>query len=462
MTHRILLASSDSQQTDIVRRGLEGSGVTLAIATSAGEVPRLIDRDRVAALLIDLSLGAGEGSELLKRVAGERPWLPVVVLADADQAACALKQGAVDFVDPAAPELRLRTALRNALMQGRLRAELREAARAQRSVRGLETLVGRSPAFLRSKELLERAAQKDIAVLLIGETGAGKESAARALHAESDRATSPFIAVRCASLSADRLGVELFGERDGRVGAFEEARGGTVYLDQVEHLGADHQERLLEVLQESYVRRLGDPRSIPVNVRVVAATCHDQSQWAAHGVREDLLHRIGVFPIEVPPLRDRVEDIELLALGCMKRFAERHDKLIRGIEPAALEALSAHDWPGNLPEFETAIERAVLVADRERLTLQTLPAGVVSALPSGQDAALRLMDPASVDPLASLLSSEDVRPFEELERQILVHALKCTHWNVLETARRLRIGRATVYRKIERFGLTRSGDRSVV
>jgi two-component system, NtrC family, response regulator HydG len=461
MTHRILFASSDPQLTSLVRRGLEGSGVTLSVATSAGEVPRLIDRERVAALIIDLELDNGQADELLERVVGALPELPVVVLTSPDGAADALKAGAVDYVDRAETGLRLRTALRNALTQGRLRAELREAARAQRSDRGLETLTGRAPAFLRAKELLERAAQKDVAVLLVGETGSGKERAARALHAESDRATRPFVAVRCGSLPPEQLGAELFGTRDGHPGALEEAEGGTVYLDQVERLTSEHQARLLEVLQESYVRRIGDPRSIPVDVRIVAATTHDPGQWTTHGIREDLQFRLGVFPIQLPPLRERAEDVELLTLACLKRFAKQHGKSMHTIDPSALDALRAHDWPGNLPELESALERAVLVANGNAVTAAMLPSHVTSALTPGTDAAsLRLIDQS--DPLAELATSDDVRPFEEQERRILVHALKCTHWNVLETARRLRIGRATVYRKIDRFGLTRSSDRGVI
>lgn len=461
MTHRILLASSDPQQTSLVRRGLEGSGVSLSVATAAAEVPRLIDRERVAALVIDLALEGDQGATLLERVVAALPELPVVVLAEQERAAVALRDGAVDFVGRDETGLRLRTALRNALTQGRLRAELRDAARAQRSDRGLATMTGRTPALLRAKELLERAAQKDVAVLLVGETGTGKERAARALHAESDRATRPFVAVRCGSLAADRLGVELFGERDGHAGAFEEAEGGTVYLDQVERLSSEHQARLLEVLQESYVRRMGDPRSIPVHVRVVASTTHDPAQWTADGLREDLQYRLGVFPIHLPPLRERTDDLELLALAGLKRFAKQHGKSMTSIELSALEVLAAHDWPGNLPELESAIERAVLVGDGDVLKAAMLPKNVLSAVaPGGDAAAFRLVDQA--DPLAKLASSEDVRPFEEQEKRILVHALKCTQWNVLETARRLRIGRATVYRKIERFGLSRSPDRSVI
>lgn len=461
MTHRILLASSDPHQTSIVKRGLEGSGISLSVATAAGEVPRLIDRERVAVLIIDLALEAGQGTELLERVVSARPELPVIVLAEGDEAAAALRNGAVDFVESTGQGLRLRTALRNALRQGRLRGDLREASRVQRSDRGLAALVGRSPAFLRSKQLLERAAQKDVAVLLIGESGTGKEQAARALHLESDRAPRPFIAVRCGSLPADRLGVELFGERDGAPGAFEEAQGGTIYLDQVERLDAEQQARLLEVLQESYVRRLGDPRSIPVDVRIVAATHHDPAGWAAEGVREDLQHRLGVFPIHLPPLRERVEDIELLALAGLKRLAQRHGKTLQSVESGALEALAAHDWPGNLPELESSLERALLVAEAGVVRASMLPKVVQSAVAAAADGgALRLVDEA--DPLAELASSDEVRPFEEQEKRILVHALKSTRWNVLETARRLRIGRATVYRKIERFGLSRSPGRSVI
>ena len=461
MNHQVLLASGDAELCGRVRYGLDGSALVLTLAGSAGEVPRLFDRCRYDALIIDLALEAGQGPELLARVSAALPDLPVVVLGDDEQSADGLRTGAVDYVQRGEFGLRLRTALRNALMQGKLRRQVRELARDRRRVAGLESFTGRSPSFLRSQELLERASRMDAAVLLVGEAGCGKARAARALHNESSRAEHPFITVRCDVTSGDLLLAELFGDQHGRPGAFEEAAGGTVYVDRVDRLSEDAQARLLEVLQESHVRRPGESRSIPVNVRIIASTTGDTQNSDGQGLRQDLEYRLSVFPVPVPSLRERSEDIELLALSCLERLANVHGHAAQQIDKLALQALIAHDWPGNLLELEAAIERAVLVAGGECLQLEMFPRQVRSAIVPEEDAAaLRLVN--ARDPLAGIEASDAVVPLEEQEKRILVHALRCTNWNIVETARRLEIGRATVYRKIERFGLSRSSERGVI
>lgn len=458
MTHRILLASGDDSLVSRVRDGLHGSGVELLTAGGAAEVPRLIDRERIVALVIDPRLEAGRGPELLERVAQARPELPVIWIAPEDRAADGLRGGALDFVDPEHVGLRLRTVLRNALTHARLTRRLGELVRDRRREAGFDGVVGATPGMLRAKRLMEAAAQKDVAALFVGEAGTGKRRAARALHVESARADRPFLAIPCGSLSPDRLGIELFGRQGERPGAFEEACGGTVFLEDVDRLGADAQHRLLEVLQASYVRRIGDTHSIPTNARVLASTTVRPEEWSASGVREDLQFRLAVYPIELPSLRDRQDDLELLALDHLRRFAERSGSgASTRFQPQALAAIAAHDWPNNLPELESAVERAALAADGAAIDVEHLPGSVREALATADDATdLRLLQRASSDPLADLATEDDVRPFEEQEQRILEHALKCTNWNVLETARRLRIGRATVYRKIERFGLRRS------
>lgn len=458
MTHRILLASGDSPLVARVRDGLHGSGVELLLAGGAAEVPRLIDRERVGALVIDPRLESGRGPELLERVVAARPELPVIWLAPEELAGEALRGGAFDFVDPEHVGLRLRTVLRNALAHGRLTRNLNQLVRDRRREAGFATLVGGSPGMQRAKRLMEAAAQKDVAALFVGEPGVGKRDAARALHVESARASRPFVAIPCASLAPDCLGHELFGRAGERAGAFEEASGGTVFLEDVDRLGADAQHRLLEVLQASYVRRIGDTHSTPVSARVLASTTVRPEDWAASGVREDLQFRLAVYPIELPPLRERRSDVEQLALLHLDRFAARKgDGASARMQPQALAAIAAYDWPNNLPELESAVERAALAAGGAAIDVDHLPTCVREALATADDAAdLRLVQRGASDPLAELATKDDVRPFEEQEQRILEHALKCTNWNVLETARRLRIGRATVYRKIERFGLRRS------
>ena len=306
-------------------------------------------------------------------------------------------------------------------------------------------MVGASPAAHRLFALVARAAQDDVTVLIRGETGTGKELVARALHYNGPRKARPFRVVDCASLPENLIENELFGHERGaftgadrrRIGTFEEADGGTVFLDEIGDMPAALQTKLLRVLQERQVQRLGGGAPVEVDVRILAATNRDLDEAMAEGTfRRDLYYRLAEFPILVPPLRERREDIPLLATHFLKLHAEKLESDVAAIDAEAVELLLRHDWPGNVRELESAINRAVLLETSDRLQAPSL-------LPLG---------PATAGLDASAAPSEpDLLPLKEMERRAVKRALQVSGGNVTRAARALGIDRATLHRKLKRL-----------
>ena len=321
----------------------------------------------------------------------------------------------------------------------RLRGELE----ATYSVPGM---VGGSDAMQQVYALVRQAAESDISVLVQGETGTGKEIVARSLHFNSIRKNGPFLAINCATLPATLIESELFGHEEGaftgatrrKRGIFERAEGGTILLDEIGEMPLPLQARLLRVLQEKEIHRLGGTATIPIDVRVIAATNKNIEGEVRAGVfRQDLFYRLAVFPIEIPPLRERREDIPPLADHFLKKYAERIDKTIGGLSVAALRALLQHDWPGNVRELENAIERAVLLETNAVLQADNLPPQLFTQA-SGQ---------------GGQPGDGPVLPMEVVERRTLAHALQALGNNVTEVSRALRVSRATLYRKLKKYDL---------
>ena len=307
-------------------------------------------------------------------------------------------------------------------------------------------MVGGSDRMKQVYAQVKQAAESDITVLIRGESGTGKELVAKSFHFNSLRKQGPFLAINCAAIPEALIESELFGHEKGaftgavrqRIGAFERAKGGTVFLDEIGDMPLVLQAKLLRVLQEREIQRIGGTISIPVDMRVIAATNKDlESRVKSDEFREDLYFRIAVFPIVIPPLRERREDIPLLAKHFLKKHTERIEKSMSGISNAALRLLLQYDWPGNVRELENAIERAVLLETTDVLQLNSLPPQLSPIVASRRDPTA----PAAVLPLA------------EVEQQALVHALEVSANNVTEAARSLGLNRATLYRKLKKYGL---------
>jgi two-component system response regulator HydG len=454
---RVLLVDDDPGILKIVAMELRHEGIESSAASTGAEAIRAMEDDPPAAVVLDIHLPDASGKELLARFRRERPSIPVVMLTASDgleDVIDCMRLGASDYVRKPFERTRLLTSIRNALERGTLQARVESLSRELRGGDGFAAILGGSPAMARSVDLLRRAAAGDVTLLLEGESGTGKEVAARAVHAEGERRTGPFVAVNCGAIPAGLIESELFGHEKGaftgaagaRGGRFEEADRGTIFLDEIGELRIDLQVRLLRVLQERKVQRVGGGAPRPVDVRVVAATNRDlAAAIASGGFREDLYYRLAVFPVRLPPLREREGDVRLLAGAFLARFARRHGRPATSFSREARRALEAYAWPGNVRELENVVERAVLMEDGPEVSLSSLPDAVVEA-PSAAAGA-----PGSGP--AARPTPADIRPLEDEERRLVLRALEATGGNVQEAARLLGISRATIYRKLERYGL---------
>jgi len=334
-------------------------------------------------------------------------------------------------------------------------------------------LVGASPAMAQVKRMGERAAKSQIPVLILGESGVGKEVIARAVHGASDRAGKPFVAVNCGALPENLVESILFGHEKGaftgahdkHLGKFQEANGGTLFLDEIGELPLDMQVKLLRALQESEIDPVGAKRSVKVDVRILSATNRDLAQQVKDGrFREDLFYRLNVFPIEAPSLRERREDIPALVEHFIRRFNVEEGKRVAGASAETLALLAAHDWPGNVRQLENAVYRAIVLADAPYLQPYDFPA--VSGLQPPVDSAPA--SPAVSLPAAVQLTVDDMpksapvrvlderghlRTLEEIERDLIQLAIEIYAGHMSEVARRLGIGRSTLYRKVREQGL---------
>ena len=327
----------------------------------------------------------------------------------------------------------------------RMRAEVLRLRTELETTYSFAGMVGASTKMRQVHELIQQAAESDITVLIQGESGTGKEMVAKSFHFSSVRQAGPFVAVNCAALPDTLIESELFGHEKGaftgatqrRIGAFERADGGTIFLDEISEMTPGAQAKLLRVLQEREIQRIGGSGTRPVDVRVIAATNTNLDDAIQKGeVRRDLFYRLAVFPIAIPPLRERREDIPVLANHFLKKYAERAKHSIGGISNAAVRLLLQYDWPGNVRELENAIERAVLLETTAVLQVGNLPPELLR-LPVSEDSP----------------GGDAILPLETVERRALVHALEVSQDNVARAARGLGINRATLYRKLKKYGL---------
>jgi PAS domain S-box-containing protein len=319
-----------------------------------------------------------------------------------------------------------------------------------------DSIIGKSPNMQAMFTLMQQAAMGSISVLIYGESGTGKELVARAIHFNSSRKNKPFIAVNCGAIPETLIESELFGHERGaftgavarRIGKFEQANGGTIFLDEIGEMPYQLQVRLLRVLQEKEIQRVGGVATASIDVRVIAATNKDlEAAMKAGKFREDLYYRLAAFPIHVPPLREHREDVPGLAEHFLMRYAGETGKSIKRLSPVALHALMAYDWPGNIRELENAIERAVLVEEADVLQASSLPPHLLNQIKPQQISAPAPQGQAKLPPEA------EIRTLEELEKEAIGRTLKATGNNIRQTAKLLGINRATLYRKIKRYGL---------
>jgi DNA-binding NtrC family response regulator len=476
MAKTVLVIDDDPTQRRLIQAVLEREGFAVAHAESGDEAIRKLSSGAQAdVVLLDLVMPGISGQETLAEMRARGFGQPVIVVTATggiDTVVQAMQAGAIDFfVKPASPE-RIIVSIRNALSMGALKGEVDRLKKHQSGRTTFDDLIGASPAMLMVKRLGERAAKSSIPILITGESGVGKEVIARAVHGSSERAGKPFVAVNCGAIPENLVESILFGHEKGsftgatdkHLGKFQEANGGTLFLDEVGELPLDIQVKLLRALQESEIDPIGAKRSVKVDVRIVSATNRDLSQAVAEGgFREDLYYRLNVFPIEAPALRERKEDVAALVDAFVRRFNIEEGKAVVGASPETLACLAAFDWPGNVRQLENAVYRAIVLADAPYLQPHDFPAisGVAAPPPEAVSTAPAALptpqsmadDVAKNAPIRILDGRGHLRTLEEIERDLIQLAIEIYAGHMSEVARRLGIGRSTLYRKVRENGL---------
>jgi len=448
MPSSILIVDDEKNTRDGLRNALEG-GFDVYVAADAAGAMRSMETMPPDVLLTDLRLGGEDGMSLVGRaLALPKPPLCIMMTAygSVDTAVEAMKKGAYDFVTKPVNIDRLEILIKRALKDRETENEnkvLRESASRQFTIEGM---IGRSPAMVGVFETIRQVAPSKATVMLQGESGTGKELAAHAIHHLSPRAKEKFLAVHCAALSPELLASELFGHEKGsftgaferRIGRFEQASRGTLFLDEIGEIDAATQVKILRVLGERTFERVGGNRTLEADVRLLTATNRDLAKMVAEGkFREDLFFRLHVVPLTLPPLRDRKDDIPLLAGAFLKESAAENGKPCRELAPDAMDAFLAYDWPGNVRELRTAVEHGVVMSNSGKIALRDLPAS------------LRAPKPPGSPPASAGLN------LQETEKALILRALEDCRENRAEAARLLGISRRTLHRRLTDLNISK-------
>jgi len=499
----ILIVDDDPVQRRLLEGMVQRFGYETVTAEGGEAAASLLtgpDGTVIDCVVLDLVMPDLDGFGVLARLRQGGITVPVIVQTahgGIDNVVSAMRAGAADFVVKPVSAERLQVSLRNALNASALEGELTRIRHSRAGTLGFADIITRSAALQTALRMAEKAAASNIPVLISGESGVGKELIARAIHGSGERRTKPFVAVNCGAMPENLIESILFGHEKGsftgaterHVGKFVEASGGTLFLDEVGELPAAAQVKLLRAIQENEVEPVGARKPVKVDVRIVSATNRDLIADVKQGrFREDLFYRLHVFPIAVPPLRERPADIPALTRHFLARFAAEEGKRIRVVTPEALRLLTAFHWPGNIRQLENAVFRAVVLAEGDSIGVGEFPqitaqiAGPATAatpaddeepLPLyGDDAPASVADALADDPLPQPAASPsvspdmlplldqagDVRPLETIEAELIRFAITHYRGQMSEVARRLQIGRSTLYRKLEALGL--HGERS--
>ena len=466
----VLVADDEPNMRRVLAAMLEGEGLAVRAARDGAEAAAAIGERPFDLIITDLrmgGIGGIDGMELLRHVQQVAPRTPVVMITahgSVDTAVEAMKSGAFDFVTKPFEQAEIKSIVAKALRTAELDSGAGRAAAEQGDEHGAYGMIGASAAMKTVFEVIGKVADTPSTVLITGESGTGKELVARALHERSIRAAKPFIKINCAAIPATLVESELFGHEKGaftgavstKPGRFELADGGTLFLDEVGEVPLEMQVKLLRVLQEAEFERVGGVRTLKVDTRLVAATNADLDKSIAEGrFREDLFYRLNVVPLALPPLRDRREDIALLAQHFLRHFNSGLRKSVQGFTPEALTRLTTFRWPGNIRQLENVIERTLLFCDADEIGVSDLPPEVSAS--KGADAALDALDAGAVaaEALAEGTGLKDVvrETTSGVERTLIQQALEQTGGNVTQAAKKLQISRKSMQIKMKELGL---------
>jgi DNA-binding NtrC family response regulator len=504
MARSVLIVDDDPVQRRIVEAAVSKFGYeTVSVDGGEAALSALEASGNIGVMILDLVMPGIDGLEVLRRMRAREIHLPVIVQTakgSIDTAVSAMRSGAFDFVvKPASPE-RLEVAIANAMKVEALEDESRRAKKGAAGSLTFKDMVTGSPAMHRVIQLAQKAASSNIPILIEGESGVGKELVARAIQSAGDRRSHPFVTVNCGAIPENLVESILFGHEKGsftgatekHVGKFVEANRGTLFLDEIGDLPPDAQVKLLRAVQEGEVDPVGARSTVKVDIRLISATHRDLLQHVQEGrFREDLFYRLNVFPIRVPPLRERREDIPMLVQHFLSRVGPADARSrITGISAGALAMLKAYDWPGNIRQLENAVFRAVVLSEGSVLTSDEFPqikaqvdgiavaAAPVASLLSGPSSAVagqgepdvatpgfteaenELDADSTLGTVGLLDGAGNVRPLSEIENETIRFAIEFYNGQMSEVARRLGIGRSTLYRKLKELGIDPEEERS--
>ncbi|MCP4744880.1 MAG: sigma-54-dependent Fis family transcriptional regulator [Desulfobacteraceae bacterium] len=451
---KILIVDDDPGHLTTLKTIARSWGYTVETADNGNAAVEHVKSEPVDLVLTDVRMANINGIEVLEQIKSYNPSIPVIIMtaySSVESAVEALKAGAYDYlIKPLDFEV-----LKLTMERAREHVGLKEENKLlkQQLGAGLDTanIIGKSQTMKELMDMVAMVAPSEATVLITGESGTGKELIARSLHFNSPRKALPLVPVNCAALTESLLESELFGHEKGaftgagkrREGRFMQANHGTIFLDEITETSPIMQAKLLRVLQQKEIQRVGGEQIIEVDVRIVAATNRDlEAEVAASRFREDLFYRLNVMPLYVPPLRDRHEDIPLLAQYFLKKFALHNRKLVKGFAPLAMDMLLKYDWPGNVRELENAVERAVILLAGDHVTEKQLPLNIVKNHP-GHEAIQQTSAPVI----------DGTRSLEDVEKEAILATLEAANGNKSETARRLGITRKTLHNKLKGYGV---------
>lgn len=436
----------------MLRTILGSWGFTVDEACDGEEASALVRSKPFDIILTDVRMAKLDGIGALKSILAYNPALPVILMtaySSVETAVDALRLGAYDYLTKPLDFDLLKTTLQEALDRSRHSVENRELRRQLSEKEPIESMLGKSEPMQAMQRFIHTVAPTEATVLITGESGTGKELVARSLHAASSRAGKPMVTVNCAALAESLLESELFGHERGaftgadkrRDGRFAQADGGTIFLDEIGEMPLSVQAKLLRALQQGEVQRVGSDTPITVDTRVIAATNRNLRQEAKEKrFREDLYFRLNVITIEIPPLRDRGEDIPLMAANFLQRFSSRNHKKIKGFTPQAMDCLLRYAWPGNVRELENTVERAVILCGGDLISEEDLPKNILQAPEKPKTETLENSSLAGLS-------------LDMVEKQAIENTMRLTGENKSEAARRLGITRATLHNKLRKYGL---------
>ncbi len=459
MEKTVLVVDDEKLLRWSIRQKLEAAGYTVLEAENGEQALQLFDKHLPDLVTLDIRLPDTNGLKLLlsiKKVAPETPIIMITAYGAVDDAVKALQIGAYDYLEKPISFDRLLHSMRNALENSQMKRELEQSRGEHRTVYSVDRIIGESPVMLEVKRLIKRVADSEAVTILIqGESGTGKDMAARALHYQSRRANRPFTILNCAAIPEQLLETELFGHERGaftdaksmKKGLFELADGGTVFFDEISELPLNLQAKLLRVLEDQTFRRIGGIKDIKTNVRVICASNKDLEKMVSkEEFRTDLFYRLSIIPIVFPPLRERKEDIAALVEHFLADYNRRFNKRIPGFSNAAMAILHAYHWPGNVRELRNAVERAMILQDEGTLDIDVLPLRVSTS--GGSEEAPPLGGQLTIP--AQGIDLYDV------EKGLIRSALIRARGNQSRAARLLSISRDTLRYKVKKYGLKKA------